>query len=700
MKAEKRKRFISLFLAFVMLITFTVSPSWASGITKAQFETGISKELKKAIDFADSINEITVKKKTEEGLWEEDDTFREGDEVNVYIDYSIEAGIIHSGQSEIFYQLPPGVKLIEEQSGDVFSGKEKVGKYTISKDAKITINFNKEFIEDEEECGIDGMIQFNGKITTERLDGEEQVRLPDGSTITILPEEGTEIEEDEFDIKVKKEGELQSDKKKIIYKVQVSTEKGTEGKVEIKDYINNNNSVNIEYKFLKNSLLLIKEDSYGGGAYVEDYQIEWFNNEDAKHDGFVIKDLPALEAGEKYIVHYEVEISSKKGHDVYRLYNNAIATSESKKSEDQNKIEWFKTLKKTGSYDKESGLIHWEIEVRPQNNWTLIDDIKGEVHGDIRVISENPWKEETIKPDAYNRLSYTFTNVKEGQIYRFSFYTRPKKGETEVENTAWLNGETDTAVVDIIAREENLVKTGEGTLSEDEKTMINKWNLKATFEEGIKDEIVIRDYIEKPKEGEHYAIASELEKTFKIRLDVKIDNKTYYRYNGGKNVVHSQKGEVEEIGIEVRYFDEYNEEVEADDEKTKVLSFEIRIKPNKRELWGLSIHEYKTYTDLSKLEPGAQIKSKNLATMSDLKSSAETEYSKSKRTIKKEVRGVDGSRIKYRIFIETSSKDNGDIEIKDKLPEGTHFIGESLKACFYINENIKKELLPIQSRKV
>ncbi|WP_164845572.1 Cna B-type domain-containing protein [Anaerosphaera multitolerans] len=681
-----------------------------------------------SIDFTDKITKVTIS--IQEGeVWVPADKVNDGDRVKVKIDYQLGANDLIEGNTKIHYHMPSGIKVLEEQRGSVESKGEEAGSYVITQDGMINIEFNSDFI--ELGVGIDGCIQFEAQVTKEGVDDSGEIDfIGDGeNVIIIVPEDPVE---DNSDIKVKKSGQINSDKTEITYEVVVSTIKGTKQTVSISDGINQWESKNIDYFYDKNSLQIVKVEVDGTKNLVDsgDYHLEWIEKNTAKDCGFSITNLPALKPGEKYVVNYKVNIQADKNANIYIVYNSAFSSSGGENSSENNIIKWFKDLKKTGTYDPFTKLISWSIEINPEgkdlSGWIFKDEVKGEIVGDVKIHSKNSSFEEIIQVDG-NQINYYFDSNKlseEGKTdtYIISYNTKPPEGATQVENIAEIEGgDRDKAIVEITEREKNLSKVGESSQLVENNITENKWNAELIFPEGKLQSFIYEDFIgnAKNKKGEnlgddsHYGIATQLEQDLIKNLVIQINDTYNYKYQGnGKLVLHNDKGETDEISIKVTYFDKNNNIVLANDSTTKVKSFTITITPKSNfelQAQSLSISEYRTYTDLTYLADSDTVISGNIAKFGDITRYAEVSYEKLSRvlkeTYKETINGMDiyqqGSseisydkvkgKIKYRLILKTSQSDTGDIIIKDIIPQGAKFVESSLKGRFYVDNYTSSE---------
>ncbi|WP_455257139.1 Cna B-type domain-containing protein [Peptoniphilus asaccharolyticus] len=687
-----------------------------------EIEKALSKANSQPKDFSDHITKITVMK-VENGRWVPATEFYDKDRIRVEIKYQFGPGEIDQDNPSIYYQLPNGIKVVKDDTGIVYSKGKAVGKYKITTNGRVEITFNEGFIESG--AGIDGDVTFEGQISKDEAGGSGKIKFPgESNPITIVEPKIPEI--DNSDISVDKNGKVNRNKTKISYEVVASSKNGTnKNKVYLSDNINQWNTKNIEYSYDKNSIRIVKVFSNGEEETVpsDKYKIEWSEKTESQNAGFNISDLDPLGPGEKYKLKYDVNIKAEDGAEIYQLNNYIEANTGTKYERDDNTVKWSKDIKKTGKYDPNTGLILWTIDINPDgkdlSGWTFIDDIPGNVIGNVTLRCNNPWSEKTIQLNG-NQIHYTFpTNLSEQEKrahYTIFYYTKPNEGETQVTNTGelWGDGNTsDTAIVDIISRAEDLTKSSRGHKLTDDGKLKNQWDIKLTLKDGIlssvKYEDIIHDAVnqkgESLGEDSHYAIASDLEESFKTWLGVKIDDNSNYRYLGNGLARRNDNLSKDEISIRVTYYDKDGREISADDSTSKVKRFRIDVTPIngfKFKAKELSIGQYSTYTDPSKLKEGDKSHSKNEGIFGNIKKEAEDTYEKVPRLSKGvkigDLHGAEvyqsgkseikfdnlNGKIKYRLLLNTSSKDNGkDIVLKDTLPKGAKFLADSLKASFY-----------------
>ena len=134
------------------------------------------------------ITKVSVKK-NENGVWKETSKFKNGDEVQVGINYTIPPKSFTSSPYQVKYQLPDGITITEEQSGSVkdpnHSDKD-LGTYHISKDGLITIEYNNNFNVKDQYLGT---VNVTGKMSLTGSGEDGKISFPgSGTTITVEKE--------------------------------------------------------------------------------------------------------------------------------------------------------------------------------------------------------------------------------------------------------------------------------------------------------------------------------------------------------------------------------------------------------------------------------------------------------------------------------------------------------------------------------
>ena len=139
--------FVAALCTMLMLVLVPASSSYA-----------LESSVNAAVGFEQYITNAVVFK-LENGSWVPVTSVTDGDGIKVSIDYTMPAGTVTGENQEITYQLPAGVRPIQDESGTVYQSNTPVGTYTIGTDGKITITFNDNFATGE---AFSGNITFQG----------------------------------------------------------------------------------------------------------------------------------------------------------------------------------------------------------------------------------------------------------------------------------------------------------------------------------------------------------------------------------------------------------------------------------------------------------------------------------------------------------------------------------------------------------
>ncbi|MBM6999077.1 hypothetical protein I3I95_02855 [bacterium] len=100
------------------------------------------------IDFSDYLTNGTIVQKKVNGKWTAATEFNDGDDVQVTIDYALPKGTVTTDSRTITYQVPQGIKPNTALTGrTVDENGEENGDYVIDTNGKVTVTFDKSFIE-------------------------------------------------------------------------------------------------------------------------------------------------------------------------------------------------------------------------------------------------------------------------------------------------------------------------------------------------------------------------------------------------------------------------------------------------------------------------------------------------------------------------------------------------------------------------
>ena len=662
-----------------------------------EIQTGNIETTEQSVDFGNYLTCATVMKNVN-GHWQkvENNTFTDGDQVQVSLSYQLPPNTVHENNQVIYYQLPDGVRPIEEHRGEVIQRGEVVGHYIINTDGKILIEFNDDFADGE---AFIGDIQFEGTISKTGDGDKDEINFGNDTEKIIVTKK-----KDNYDLDLKKQAQLSEDKSKINYQIVASTNHGTGESLTITDNFVSNTNAKGTYD--QSSMKLYKVSADGTRTEVTDKEpsIKTTNGQQT----FTYDNLDKLEKGEQYIVEYSanVEESNTKTDGSSKIQNNACASNKYVDRWAGTTTEISKTMiSKGGWYDQSTGLIKWQINVNAgkQNisGYHLEDTLpKGiEFSGNIEITDSSGHIIKTITPNGKN-IDYTFPDNSKDS-YTVTYYTTAPnrngnvsnsstigKGDKEYTSTGVVGVTHRTWAVDKSWRNETVSAEGQRKYNWYASVVIPEGNLtEFTYVDTIKDAI---DENGNTKRDTHYAIASELDAELKQNVHL-----------------NSNNGYLDDsVDFEFIYKDADGNVIKATDSTTHVKSFEIKVKPKNGQTitnaQRLSIDSYSTNLDTSHQIAGESWEFSNTGKKDDLEKVSTHSYSKPKPVVKQggvklkyddrityqngtvsadleETNGI----LYYRVLINTKLTDNDEIKLTDITPEGANYVDGSLQAAFY-----------------
>ena len=676
--------------------TYAVSDNYQN---EEEIQTGNIETTDQSVDFGNYLTCATVMKNVN-GHWQkvENNTFTDGDQVQVSLSYQLPPNTVHKNNKVIYYQLPDGVRPTEEHRGEVIQRGEVVGHYIINTDGKILIEFNDDFADGE---AFIGDIQFEGTISKTGDGDRDEINFGNDTEKIIVTKK-----KDNYDLDLKKQAQLSEDKSKINYQIVASTKNGTGESLKITDNFVSNTNAKGTYD--QSSMKLYKVSADGTRTEVTDKEpsIKTTNGQQT----FTYDNLDKLEKGEQYIVEYSanVEESNTKTDGSSKIQNNACASNKYVDRLAGTTTEISKTMiSKGGWYDQSTGLIKWQINVNAgkQNisGYHLKDTLPEgiEFSGNIEI-TDSSGHTETITPngknidytfpdnsnDSYTVIYYTTAPNKNGNVYNTSTIG---KGDKEYTSTGVVGVTHRTWAVDKSWRNETVSAEGQRKYNWYASVVIPEGNLtEFTYVDTIKDAI---DENGNTKRDTHYAIASELDA--ELRQNVHLNSNNGYLDNS--------------VDFEFIYKDADGKVIEATDSTTHVKSFEIKVRPRNGQTitnaQRLSIDSYSTNLDTSHQIAGESWNFSNTGKKDDLEKVSTHSYSKPKPVVKQGgVKSEYGDRITYqngtvsadleetngilyyRVLINTNLTDNEAINLTDIMPEGANYVDGSLQAAFYGND--------------
>lgn len=339
--------------------------------------------------------------------------------LKVSIDYSIYAAVLlEKGTNLLTYQLPKGLIPNDNYDGYVYDNKgKKVGTYTITKSGEITIQLDDEFFADAN--NVLGDISFWSHLDSSISSGDHEFTFSEKNSMTATikikeqqTESGKETEtEKNTDLLVEKQmkryGYAEGSADQIVadYEISISSTKGTG--TAITTFNDNQNMVGGVSGTLQN--LVLKKKNADGSETTLNASDYFELNKDTKliqlKEG---KELPALGAGEKYTLFYQVAydgIENVNGN--VWMNNSAEARTSTDTGRDNTNISFDHTwISKSSSYDYDNNEITWTITLNQFGG-----DLDGYTLSD--VLKQNG--KEIALPDTVTLTEYKSNGAKVGE---------------------------------------------------------------------------------------------------------------------------------------------------------------------------------------------------------------------------------------------------------------------------------------------
>lgn len=347
---------------------------------------------------------------------------------------------------------------------------------------------------------------------------------------------------------------------KVHYKVTVNSDYGSGEPIELKDVINyiSDTSMFTDIKY-QNVHLLKNQYEISDSHEYPDYK--WEQTTVDGRPALIIttkngEKLPALEAGQWYRLDYEL-VFKKNKQGWGQIKNIATANGEIGGKD----VNFTDELQKSGSHDPKTNTITWTIDIYPNGNkltgFKLEDTLPAgtTIKGDIIIKNNSGDQKAKISNfDGASSFTYTFPNVPPfneatpvgGYKYTVTYTT------TAPANFETLGKVTNTATIKLKDGSE-WKDEGDATYNKGQKEVTKKpldsdtlnssqmvngvftlpWSLEVNLPRNdwnSSGEIEITDTFITPKNGDHYAIKSELEQDIQDNLEITVDGTTY-KYN-------------------------------------------------------------------------------------------------------------------------------------------------------------------------
>ena len=667
-------------------------------------------------DLGQYLKNVTFQKNVN-GNWQDissTESVEDGDTVNLILEFTLPHGILADANNTITYKLPNGLKLkeaiINYDIVDAGNSNKIVGKYTIQKDGTVVMNFT------DLSSGGDAL---NGKLTFE---AEADLTTATDGKISFGNNMELNVTNKNPDLSIEKGLEYYNGKRTwsndkgdyyAYWKVTVSSKNGSGGTVHLCDTLDTQKGFPAKHATATEiPIKLFKYDANGRAVEIDTTKYPYT----ISTDGAVLefKDLPELKKGEKYVLYYATKAAAEDLKAMYGtntpniMYNTATAETEKvqKVSSDKKYITYNKTIiEKTGVLNA-NGLIDWKITINAPlktstgflKDYKLTDVLPKNVHlmGNIEVecVGSTTTKKTITQEELENGVTLSKLDPT-AYCFTITYQTNvPTDGSPSVTNVASLDNKLSAEkTVPISQGVWNLTKTHNRT-----ENNIAYWNLNAVNVTGA-SQFELTDTIGNTTDGsgavlsgKHYALASELQNAIEKGLTLTLTDNSTLNYEQAKKYLN------------ITYLDAYNNEVDAKDSATHVLSFTVAVKTaeditvRQMVLKDVPTHEVRsdkpegadwTFTNNAMIMQDGIEKANDSAKDVYLTSVFEKRVSIDGRdTYLTEDNKVNYDKIKdqtlmYSIKLVTTGTETGSIKIVDALPKGTNLTvhRDKLRLC-------------------
>lgn len=596
--------------------------------------------------------------------------FENGDKITVSGSFSVSTNKLReAGTNTVRWNT--GLKLRGGVEKDIIFNGEVHGKYTVSKDGVVDFVFNEKAMKladiKVEDFG------FDAEFFLDDNSNEKEIHYPGmNETITLKRKS---------DIKVKKSSEqngyvlyTEDGKPYIHFEVTVSTEKGTAGKtLSIQDTIAHT-AIKGHYDQSSFSLKKVSNGTQSDVTLPAGQPVFGKDNQSDETPTFTVDDLPALKAGEKYVLSYDYYIDLDKcdNKTLLGVVKNDVTAKVTNGPQDDDswKTEFKTSITKTSRYDSNTNRIVWTVIVRNPvdgndlKGYTVTDalekgttaEITGKIYrygGNDENTSGNPV---SFAPNEDKKgFTYTFPARSTQKFYRFVYNTSAPAGETVKNNVTYqdLNGNkeetsgTGSAGTRISGMVVKAPLNGSRALTDTNSNRIKKAGWWATIVPSVDTKIVeFTDTFQQPADSsgnlangaEHYALRNELLSELKAIIEIYLTDADYSWCGDG---VATSRG----VTITYTFYDANGNVVE--DNTTHVHSFKVRVDATNASVgnvWKINLgrdkdsNRYYTYVDLTGMQNGKDWTIKNQITSDWVTANKEKDtayypYKKSKETV-------------------------------------------------------------------
>ena len=437
-----------------------------------------------------------------------------------------------------------------------------------------------------------------------------------------------------------------------------------------------------------------------------------------------LSNLPALDAGEKYLWCYSVLFDSRSFNNSEDgtgiIINRAEAYVKGLKDAGYFQTVTMKQARitKKGEYKPGDGQIEWKITVSVPSslitgNFLVGYVVKDDLPAGVQIVGKVNVGGKEISAEEFrnNGKGYTITSADMNgrSKLKITFRTTTPIGGGDVTNTATASKDGKT----FTASDTVPLKQGDWSLSKSIATRgeTPTWNLSATNKAG-EAEFTLWDVLDdaendqgETKEDTHYAIAKELDDAIKANLTLTMHDNTKLTYAEAVAAGNT---------IKMTYYAQKNgtEEVDANNSSTRVRSFSIHVKAgdDQNPVRSISVTGIPTHEERDDVPTGEVWTYKNTIHIDGVngKASAEDTYH-SYKSFEKRVSAnsdqdesgyqsgdqtyqyskLDGKNLHYQLVLQTSADDAEDIVVTDTLPENVGFKVDNVKIALDEGDFVK-----------
>lgn len=658
-------------------------------------------------------------------------TVDSGTRVRVNLKYTVKPGVLTPTNNTLTYQLPKGLpmpdvvmgNIVDESDKDEAGNAKVVGSFTVDTDGTVTLTFTDEkFIGTDEKGGLTFTGTFKAAVTAsaDNFEDKKEFTFKDDCTLTIEPKKA--------DVILYKLGatdgrygsypgiwkplveNLPDGTFKVNYVVGVETTNGTKNPVTITDTLGKGNSE--MYKllgtYITDSFVLYRVDAQGTLTKQTTFPT-YTLTEGTDTKTVKIENLPALNAGEKYLWCYSVLFDSRSFNNSEDgtgiIINRAVAYVDDLKD-----AGYFQTLTmeqaritKKGEYKPEDGQIEWKITVSVPNpvitgNFLVGYVVKDDLPEGVQIVGKVNVGGTLIDAEEFlnNGKGYTITSADMNgrSKLEITFRTTTPIGGGSVTNKAQILTKSNHTFE---ASDTVNIGKGDWSLSKSIATRgeTPTWNLSATNKAG-EAEFTLWDVLDdaendqgEEKKDTHYAIAKELDDAIKANLTLTMLDNTKLTY---------AQADVAGNTIEMTYYADRDgtEQVNAGDSRTRVRSFSIHVKAGdgQNPVRSISVTGIPTHEERDDVPTGEVWTYKNTIHIQGVSGKAsDTDTYRSYKSFEKRVSAnsdqdesgyqsgdqtyqygkLSGKNLHYQLVVQTAAEDDADIVITDTLPENTTF---------------------------